>query len=59
MSSKKDESIRNISNIKLSNECYIELKVISVRKQITLQEVVEDILEKSLSKKMKQQEGET
>lgn len=53
---KKDESRRIVSNLNLSKECFIELKVISVRKQITIQEVITDILERAMSKKNKSHE---
>jgi hypothetical protein len=53
----KDESVRNISNIKVSKECYIEMKVVSIRQQMTIQEVAASILEKSFSRKMKKEES--
>lgn len=49
--SKKENDGRNISNIKVSKECYIEIKVVSVRKQISLQEVVQEYLEKEFKVK--------
>lgn len=37
----------------VSLECWKELKVLAVRKQVSLQQVVQDILEKSMQKKIK------
>lgn len=37
----------------ISLECWTELKVLAVRKRVSLQEVVKDILEKSMSKRIK------
>jgi len=53
---KKDEGMRNISNMKVSDECFIELKVISIRKKISIQQIAQDILERAMSKKVKQVE---
>jgi hypothetical protein len=49
-------------NIEVSIECWKKLKIISISKDVTLQEVVKDILERSVSKKnnleeIKLQEG--
>ena len=38
----------------VSLECWTELKVLAVRKRVSLQEVVKDILERSMSKKIKE-----
>ena len=42
----------------VSKECWKQLKVIAIQKEISLQRVVQDILERSMSKK-KQTEGES
>ena len=41
-------------NIMVSIECWKELKKISIDKDVTLQKVVQDILEKAMSRKVKQ-----
>lgn len=51
--SKKDDDGKNISNIKVSTECYIEIKVASVRKQVSIQEIVSETLEKVFNKRNK------
>jgi hypothetical protein len=56
MTTREKNAPRNISNIKVSSETYIEIKCASIRKQVSLQEICEDILEKHFSKKIKQQE---
>lgn len=38
-------------NIEVSYECWKKLKMLSIHKDSTLQEVVRDILEKSMAKK--------
>lgn len=45
--------LKNISNIKLSKESYKKIKIMSIDKELSLQQVVQDILEKVLSKKGK------
>jgi hypothetical protein len=40
-------------NIEVSKECWKVIKKISIDKEITLQEVVRDILERSMQKKIK------
>lgn len=37
----------------VSLECWTELKVLAVRKRVSLQDIVKDILEKSMQKKIK------
>ena len=46
VTNRKDPSIRTISNLIISNECYKKLKIMSVDKEVTLQEIIADILEK-------------
>lgn len=48
--------LRNISNIKVNKDCYKVLKKLSIDKEVSLQEVVAEILERSTSKKQGQQE---
>jgi predicted DNA binding CopG/RHH family protein len=43
----KDKNI----NIEISHECWKKLKILSIHKDITLQQVVRDILESGSSKK--------
>lgn len=52
----KDASFRNVSNLQLSKECYKKLKMISIDKEISLQEVAAEYLEKAMSKKGKQED---
>lgn len=40
-------------NIEINKECWKHIKKISIDKETTLQEVVKDILEKSINKKNK------
>lgn len=49
--SKKDEGLRNVSNIKISDETFIEVKVISIRRKISIQEVIQEIVEREFKKK--------
>jgi hypothetical protein len=46
-----DNNIRNISNVKVSNECFKSLKKLSIDKETSLQKVVQEILERTMSKK--------
>ena len=48
---KKDDSIRNISNVTVSKECHKKLKIVSLDREITIQDVCAEILEKQMSKK--------
>lgn len=49
--SKKDDNIRNISNIVVSKECHKKLRMMSIDREVTVQEVCADILERAMSKK--------
>jgi 3-methyladenine DNA glycosylase AlkC len=51
-----DIELRNLSNIKVNKECYKILKKMSIDKEITIQKVVAELLEKITSKKAKQLE---
>ena len=42
-------------NIEISHDCWKKIKIISIDKDMTLQEVVRDILERYVSKKGKQE----
>jgi len=42
---------RNISNIKVNEDCYKVLKIIGIEKDLSLQQVVKDVLEKYASKR--------
>lgn len=44
---------RNISNIKVNSYCYKFLKKVSIDRDVTIQKVVQEILEKISSKKYK------
>lgn len=44
-------------SVEVSNECWKKLKIISIQKEITLQELVKDILDRSVSKKNILEEG--
>jgi hypothetical protein len=46
-----DNNIRNISNVKVSNDCFKALKKLAIDKETSLQKVVQDILERTMSKK--------
>jgi len=49
---KKDqEEIKVTASVSL--ECWTELKVLAVRKRVALQDIVREVLEKSMSKKVK------
>jgi hypothetical protein len=50
--------LRNISNIKVTNECFKSLKKLSIDEETTLQLVVQDILEKAMSKKKQKDQPE-
>lgn len=45
------KNTKNI-NIEISCECWKKLKIISINKDMTLQDVVKEILERSVSKKV-------
>ncbi len=47
---KVDDS-KNISNIKVSKNCYKQIKLLSIQREVSMQDVVNDILEKVTSKK--------
>jgi macrodomain Ter protein organizer (MatP/YcbG family) len=46
------KNTKNI-NIEINHECWKKLKIISIDRDITLQEVVRDILERATNKKVK------
>ncbi|HMG15471.1 MAG TPA: hypothetical protein VK590_08500 [Saprospiraceae bacterium] len=46
--------IRNISNIKVNKDCYKSLKKLSIDKEVSLQQVVREVLEQYTTKKIKQ-----
>lgn len=48
-----EENYKNVSNIKVSKECFKRLKILSIDKDIPLNKLVADILEQSVSKKGK------
>ena len=50
--------LRNISNIKVSNECFKSLKKLSIDEETTLQLVVQDILERAMSKRKQREPQE-
>lgn len=50
--------LRNISNIKVTNECFKSLKKLSIDEETTLQRVVQDILERAMSKKKQREQQE-
>jgi macrodomain Ter protein organizer (MatP/YcbG family) len=47
---KMAKSTKNI-NIEISNDCWKKLKMMSINKEITLQDLVKDILERTTSTK--------
>ena len=47
-----DIDIRNLSNIKINKECFKTLKKLAIDKEITVQKVAQEILERILSKKI-------
>jgi len=47
----KEKDTKNI-NIEVGIECWRKLKMLSISKDTTLQEVVRELLEKTLSKKV-------
>lgn len=50
---KKDqEEIKVTASVSL--ECWTELKVLAVRKRVALQDIVREVLERSMSKKIKE-----
>jgi predicted DNA-binding ribbon-helix-helix protein len=53
--SKEDKKVTT----SVSLECWTELKVLAVRKRVSLQEVVKDILERSMQKKIKASDNNT
>lgn len=53
-----DNDKKNISNIVINKDCYKTLKKLSVDKEVTLQKVVQEILERYTNKKTKQSETE-
>ncbi len=44
------ENIKKLS-IQVSNECWKKLKILSIQKEITLQVLVKEMLERNVSKK--------
>jgi len=46
-----NNDIRNISNVKVSNDCFKSLKKLAIDKETSLQKVVQDILERTMSKR--------
>lgn len=46
------KNTKNI-NIEINHDCWKRLKIISIDRDITLQEVVRDILERATNKKIK------
>ena len=54
---KKDESLKNVSNISISKECYKKLKMLSIDMEMTLQEVCAEVLEESMLKNKKVEEA--
>lgn len=48
-----DINIRNISNVKVSVDCFKSLKKLAIDKDLTIQKVVQEILERTMSKKVK------
>lgn len=52
-----DIDMKNISNIKVSKECFKTLKKLAIDKEITLQKVVQDIIERAVSKKVNKVES--
>lgn len=48
-----DINIRNISNIKVSVDCFKSLKKLAIDKDVTIQKVAQEILERAMSKKIK------
>lgn len=48
-----DINIRNISNVKVSVDCFKSLKKLAIDKDLTIQKVVQEILERTMSKKIK------
>ena len=53
-----DNDKKNISDIVINKDCYKTLKKLSVDKEVTLQKVVQEILERYTNKKTKQSETE-
>lgn len=49
-----DNDIKNISNIKVHKDVYKFLKKLSVDDEVTIQKVIQDILERVAKKKGKQ-----
>lgn len=47
----ENKTDKNISNVRVSNNIYKQLKIASIDKEVSLQEVVQEILEKAFSKK--------
>ena len=48
----KDFDKKTVSNIYLSNDCYKKVKMMSVDKEIKLQEVISEIIERVVSKQL-------
>jgi hypothetical protein len=46
----REKDLKNIS-LRVTNDCWKKLKILSIQKEISLQEYVKDILEKSITKK--------
>jgi hypothetical protein len=55
----KDDDMKNVSNIKISKECFKVLKKLSIDKEISVQQVVSEILEKVTKKSKSTDLGET
>jgi len=49
------EDLKHISNISVSKNCYKTLKMESIDREISLQDVVKSILEKATSRKAKRE----
>jgi len=47
---RKDPDLRTVSNIIITNECYKKMKMMSVDKEISIQDVISEILERVVSK---------
>lgn len=50
---KKDQEETKVT-ASVSLECWTELKVLAVRKRVALQDIVREVLERSMSKKIKE-----
>lgn len=50
----KEEVLRKL-NLEISNECWKRLKILSIQKEVTLQQCVKDLLERLMNKKSMQE----